>query len=44
MLKVISKKLVRKALEMIRIMAEPDIVDEDEDDDDENDDDVTNNQ
>ena len=35
MLKVMSKKLVRKALEMIKKMAEVDAVDEEDEDDDE---------
>ena len=34
MIKVMSKKLVRKAIEMIRVMAEEDLEDDDEEDDD----------
>jgi len=35
MLKVMGRKLIRKVLEMIRKLAEPDAEDDDEDDDDE---------
>jgi len=35
MIKVMSKKLIRKALEMIRKLAEDEVNEDDEDDDDE---------